>query len=128
MPILLWKDEFSVGVPAFDNDHRQLLDIINTLHDEAVSGAPADQLGATCDRLIAHTVAHFANEEARFEGYPRATEHRRMHDKLKERVIAFRQAIGASNAVDGTRLITDWLAHHITGEDKSFGAWICSIH
>ena len=125
MPLLLWKDEFSVGVPAFDADHRQLLDIINTLHDETMSGAPADQLGATCDRLIAHTVAHFANEEAQFEGYPRAAEHRRMHDKLKERVIAFRQEIAVGNALDGTRLITDWLAHHITGEDNNFGAWVC---
>ncbi len=128
MPLVVWKDEFSVGVPMIDAEHRDLLDIINTLHDLAQSGAPADQLAATCDRLIAHTVTHFDHEEARFEGYPRAQEHRRMHDKLKERVAAFRRDITSGNAVDGTKLITDWLAHHITGEDKAFGAWICGIH
>lgn len=125
MALIVWKDEYSVGVPAFDADHRQLLDIINQLHDEAERGAPAERMAATCDVLIAHTVAHFDNEEAQFEGYPRAEEHRRMHEKLKQRVIAFREQIGTGDAVDGTRLITDWLAHHITGEDKTFGAWIC---
>jgi hemerythrin-like metal-binding domain len=128
MPLVVWKEEFSIGVPMFDAEHQDLLDIINTLHDQAMAGAPADTLVATCDRLMAHTVTHFDHEEARFEGYPRAEEHRRMHTKLKERVAAFRREIAGTNAVDGTKLITDWLAHHITGEDKTFGAWIRGIH
>ena len=128
MPLLVWKDEFSVGVPAFDADHKDLLDIINTLHDQAESGASVTALAATCDTLVAHTVAHFDHEEAQFDGYPRAGEHRRMHQKLVERVLAFRRDITSGNAADGTRLVTDWLAHHITGEDKSFGDWIVSRH
>lgn len=128
MPLLAWKEEFSVGVPAFDADHRDLLDIINRLYDQAQSGVPATELGATCDQLVEHTVRHFDNEEARFADYPRASEHRRMHDKLKLRVIEFRQGLTDGNAIDGTKLITDWLAHHITGEDKTFGAWINGPH
>jgi hemerythrin len=128
MPLVVWKDEFSIGVPMFDDEHRDLLDIINTLYDQAASGASTADLAATCDRLIAHTVSHFDHEEARFEGYPRAEEHRRMHTKLKERVVAFRRNLTSGGAVDGTKLITDWLAHHITGEDKTFGTWVNGIH
>ena len=128
MPLVVWKDEFSVGVAAIDAEHRDLLDIINVLYDEAQAGAPTETLAVTCDKLIAHTVTHFDNEEARFDGYPRAKEHRRMHDKLKQRVLAFRKEITTGNAADGTKLITDGLAHHITGEDKTFGAWICGSH
>ncbi len=128
MPLIVWKEEFRIGVPAFDAEHQDLLDIINVLYDEAQAGAPADVLAAICDRLIAHTVTHFDNEEARFDGYPRAAEHRRMHNKLKERALAFRQEITTGNAIDGTKLITYGLAHHITGEDKTFGAWICGVH
>lgn len=128
MPLVTWKDEFSVGVPAFDADHRELLDIINALHDEAQAGAPVTSLTALCDRLIMHTMRHFESEEARFGGYPRAEEHRRMHDKLKGRVLHFRAQLTGGNAVDGTKLITDWLAHHITGEDKNFGAWLGGVH
>ena len=128
MPILAWDDAFSVGVPAFDAHHRDLLVIINALYDQAQAGATAASLASLCDELIDHTVRHFDNEEARFEGYPRASEHRRMHDKLKERVVAFRQELTSGNAVDGTKLITDWLAHHITGEDKNFGVWLNQPH
>lgn len=124
MALLTWKSEYSVGVAAFDDDHKHLLDIINTLHDAVLAGAPAAQLELLSDQLVEHTVAHFGHEEALFHGYPRAAEHLRMHDKLKQRVAEFRSQVGTAAAPDGAKLITDWLAHHITGEDKRFGAWL----
>jgi hemerythrin len=124
MALITWKSEYSVGVAEFDNDHRHLLDLINALHDALLADAPAERLGEICDRLIEHTVVHFGHEEARFEGYPRAAEHLRMHEKLKQRVLDFRGQIGTAGASDNARLVTDWLAHHITGEDRTFGAWL----
>ncbi len=124
MALITWKDEYSVGVAEFDQDHRQLLDIINALHDAFLAGASPEQQGDICDELIAHTVVHFAHEEARFEGYPRAHLHRQMHGKLKHRVLDFRGEIGTATAAEGAQLITELLAHHINGEDKTFGAWL----
>lgn len=124
MALITWKDEYSVGVAEFDQDHRQLLTIINALHDAFQTGAPTEQLEEICNELTTHTVVHFAHEEARFEGYPRATLHRHMHEKLKQRVLDYRSEIGTATALDSAKLITDWLAHHINGEDKTFGAWL----
>jgi hemerythrin len=124
MALITWKDAYSVGVAEFDEDHRQLLDIINALDDAFQAGASPEQLGDICDELIAHTVVHFAHEEARFEGYPREHLHRQMHGKLKHRILDFRGEIGTATAMDSAKLVTDWLAHHINGEDKTFGAWL----
>ena len=124
MALITWKNEYSVGVAEFDADHQQLLEIINALHDAFQADASSEQLEDICDELIAHTIIHFAHEEARFEGYPRAPLHRQMHQKLKQRVLDYRGEIGTATALDNAKLITDWLAHHINGEDKTFGAWL----
>jgi hypothetical protein len=38
MAIIEWSDEYSVGVAALDDDHKQLIDIINKI-EEAENGA-----------------------------------------------------------------------------------------
>ena len=32
MPLLEWKDSYSVGIAAVDHEHRELIDLINTAH------------------------------------------------------------------------------------------------
>jgi len=39
MLLVVWKEEFRVGVPAFDDDHQGLLDIIKIRYDQAEAGA-----------------------------------------------------------------------------------------
>lgn len=34
MTLLRWKDEYSVGIEAVDHEHRQLIDLINRLHEQ----------------------------------------------------------------------------------------------
>jgi hemerythrin len=124
MALIAWKDEYSVGVAEFDEDHRQLIEIINALHDAFQNNTATKRLEEICDELITHTIVHFGHEEAQFENYPRAPLHRQMHKKLKQRIEDYRSEIGTASAVESAKLITDWLAHHINGEDKTFGAWL----
>ena len=34
MVFLRWKDEFSVGIEAVDHEHKELIDLINRLHEQ----------------------------------------------------------------------------------------------
>ena len=125
-----WKEEFSVGVALLDDDHRQLLEIVGRLYQALSSGAERQVPLRICDELIEHTLVHFEHEEHWFDNlqYPRASEHRRMHDKLKQRIVEYRAQLGAEPppALEQLELFTDWLAHHISGEDRSYGAWLNS--
>jgi hemerythrin len=128
MTHLAWKDEFSVNVALMDEDHKQLLEIIGRLYDALSTGAERHVPLGICDELIEHTLVHFEHEERWFDDlhYPRAAEHRRMHDKLKQRIVEYRGQLCAEPppALEQFELFTDWLAHHITGEDRSYGAWL----
>ena len=33
MSLLQWKSEYAIGIDAVDHEHRELIDLINTLHD-----------------------------------------------------------------------------------------------
>jgi hemerythrin len=130
MTYLAWKEEFSVGGALMDDDHRQLLEIIGRLHEALSCGAERGVPLTICDELIVHTLEHFEHEERWFDNlrYPRAAEHRRMHDKLKQRIVDYRAQLCAEPppALEQFELFTDWLAHHISGEDRSYGVWLNS--
>jgi len=119
-----WKDEFSVGVAIIDQDHKELLRIVNAL-SEALAKGP-QPAGRICDELIEHTLAHFTREEHWFKplGYPGAEQHRRMHQKLTERLLEYRDRLRQETDADRLALFVDFLAHHITGADRSYGAWL----
>jgi len=124
MAIVEWKDEYSVGVAMIDEDHKELLRLIGEL-TQAISSDPADA-PRLCDALIEHTLAHFNHEEQWFEtlNYPQADQHRRMHQKLKQRLVEYRSQLDLAPATGPLALFTDYLAHHITGADRSYGAWL----
>ncbi len=59
MPLLDWSPDFELGVPAMDETHREFVDLLNALAD-----APDAELLARLDDFVAHTDAHFAQENA----------------------------------------------------------------
>jgi hemerythrin-like metal-binding protein len=122
---LTWKDEYAVGVALMDAEHRELLEIVNQLYEALSSGGDPLPL---CDALARHALVHFAHEEQWFAplGYPRANQHRLMHEKLTQRLVDYRAQLSgeARPGIDDFARFADWLAHHITGEDRAYAAWL----
>jgi hemerythrin len=129
-PFMTWSDAFSVGVAQFDEEHKQLIDQINGLHDSARAGMTSEALGRISDTLIAHTLAHFEHEERTFDEmhYPRAGVHKAMHEHLKKRLVGLRREVGRKDsallAEEMLQFLRESLAHHIQGEDKKLGAYL----
>ena len=55
MSLITWKKEFSVGVAEVDFEHRELIELINSLHDSARPGegrdAVIESLGEIFDQI-----------------------------------------------------------------------------
>jgi hemerythrin-like metal-binding protein len=85
MPLLEWRDEFKTGNPSVDHEHRELIELINELHEKLRrtsrnTGEISDYLG----EIYAQISAHFALEERlmkekEYADYP---EHKADHDRL----------------------------------------------
>ncbi len=122
----------SVGVSGLDQDHRHLIDLLNSLHDAITAGSGTGRLGGILDKLVDYTTSHFGREEELFAltGYPGATAHRQQHQTLSKLVldIQARYHQGAFDvlSLEALNFLKSWLADHIEDSDKLYAAFLNS--
>ena len=126
-----WKDEYSVGIPSIDAQHKKLVRMLNDLFS-AMREAKANKiLGEIFADLGKYTVEHFAYEEKLFAkyGYPEAPAHLAAHKVLIAQVVEQQQKF-ASGAITISKQLANflktWLTEHILKEDKAYTAFLKS--
>jgi hemerythrin len=84
MVLIEWKEEYSVGVPDVDHEHRQLVGLINELHTALSAEDPDFTVMDFLGEIYAHVSAHFALEEKimRERNYDQFEDHKRDHERL----------------------------------------------
>ncbi len=63
MKKILWDESFSVGVEVLDQQHKQVVEIINRLIDEPAEGFGPDEVARVLDDLTKFVHYHFQTEE-----------------------------------------------------------------
>jgi hemerythrin len=129
MPLIDWNDRYSVGVRSLDAQHRQLIDILNQLH-QAMSTANSQQvLPALMRQLSQYATAHLQAEERmlRAQGYPGFAQHKAQHDSYIAKVKDFQEQLsknptGASIGLMG--FLREWWTSHILTVDKQYSQFL----
>ncbi len=124
-----WDDSFSVGIPRFDDQHKKLFEILNTLIDGVREKRHKEIMGETLEELLDYTVKHFGEEEKEMEthGYYEYDRHKKEHEDLASQVRDFRTKFKAGTAPMSTELISfivNWLKTHIAHTDKKYGPFL----
>jgi len=122
MALLEWRPEFSVGDPAVDHEHKELIELVNS-----TAGAIQDNRGPLeIDRafgdLLRAISAHFAHEERqmRAASYDQTQAHKADHERL---IDALRDIMDdapdtAQEAVDRlVKVLGDWFTDHFATHD-----------
>lgn len=120
-----WNDSMSVGVRAIDQQHRQLLALINELHDAMTQGQGTRVLQQIVDGLIEYTNVHFATEESYLDAcnYVDCTAHKKQHRDFVAQVTDFKQGFDEGRlmlTLDVMSFLGEWLVDHIQGSDASY--------
>ena len=121
-----WKEEYSVGIPEMDSQHRNLVAIINRRYSDLIDKKAEGSLAEVFDELIGYAEAHFKAEESLMETYeyPRLAEHAALHGDFREKVLEYKSRLGGSDRVTSLQVayfLKDWLSGHILREDKDYG-------
>lgn len=129
MQLFEWKDEFNVGVLSVDQQHQQLVHILNQMHSVMKNGSRAAEVHNVLEELVAYTRFHFASEEKLMAdcGYPAMDEHIRKHRAMEKRVGEFVAELSRNAATTPPKLfafLKDWLARHILETDKELGRYL----
>jgi hemerythrin len=122
-----WTDAYSVKVPEFDQQHRQLFRLVDDLHQAMKAGQSKQNLEKILSALIRYTDMHFTAEEQAMmsANYKDFAAHRTEHNKLKTKVIAFQKEFEAGTAgisVGLMEFLNDWLVSHILKTDQQYSA------
>jgi hemerythrin len=123
---IIWTANLETGIADIDNQHRHLVDIINTLTD-SIGAATKETLIGAITELKAYAEYHFQAEEGIMETArsPYLPAHRGEHQAFIDQVTLFDlDVILASDglAADMLYFLRNWLTHHILQEDKKFVA------
>jgi len=128
MPLVLWNDSYSVHVTPCDQEHKQLLAVLNALHQAMSVGSGRTVMVPVIQELQKYTVTHFRNEEKLLEksGYPALAAHRIEHDKFIAKVQQFQQDLeeGRASTVEVIQFLYNWLLTHIKHSDRSYGPYL----
>jgi hemerythrin len=129
MPLIRWSEKYSVNVRVIDAQHRQLIVLINTLHDAMMSGTSDEVKAAVLTGLVGYAKKHFTAEERLLstQNYPEYAAHRAAHEVLTQQVedMARRFHQGQTTlTVELMDFLRDWLVNHIMGTDKRYSAFL----
>ena len=88
MALLTWKPEYSVGIEAVDFEHREMIDLLNSLYVEMQGSKDANSIEQFLGDIHATISAHFALEERVMQraGYAEYEAHKNDHEDLLDQI------------------------------------------
>jgi hemerythrin len=129
MEFFKWTDDMKVGNGLIDQDHLELVTLVNELYDAARAGKSDSLIAITLQKLFAYTQEHFQREELLMEHihYPDIAAHKEQHQKLIDQVLVLQNALSRGRgevATNTAELLRYWLLYHIQRTDKKLAAAI----
>ncbi len=122
MALLKWKSEFSVGVPAVDHEHQELIELINELHDAIAEGDTSYAVPDFLGDIYTQIAAHFALEERimRERGYDQYQDHKTDHERLLDEIRDIMDDYELHGTFDDATLaerLQAWFGGHFGSKD-----------
>mgnify|MGYP000095722041 CR=1 FL=1 len=123
--ILPWNDNFDTGLPIIDQQHQQLVLLINSLAEHLSSHAEQAILTKVFDQLADYVAYHFETEEKVWHQFLSAddleVEHKRNHEQFITQVQQLKHSeidLSSNEAIERIlRFLIQWLVFHILEND-----------
>lgn len=129
MALIDWSPALSIGIKSIDDQHKQLVLLVNKLYEAMGVGKGNDVVGPVLDEVIKYTQTHFKNEETLFatHKYKEEGAHKTEHADLVKRVSELHGKIKAGERVSPIttgQFLKEWLAKHIQVSDKAYAPYL----
>jgi len=129
MPLIKWRDSYSVNNEEIDQEHMKLVELINEMFCVVRDRKGVNSINNAMDDIIHYTEIHFADEEAILAKikFPSLEEHQLKHRELIEQVTEFKQRLnteGEGIRPDFYKFLRGWLINHILEEDMKYSEYI----
>ena len=118
-----WAQDMVIDNGPIDDDHRKLIEQVNTLHSATSQGRGQDVVAQLLSSVIADTQEHLRREEQLMERakFPNLERHKQGHAKFVEQLHDLQQKQQNGSITVASQLssvLRDWLSLHIRRGDK----------
>ncbi|MCL2764570.1 MAG: bacteriohemerythrin [Treponema sp.] len=131
---IAWNGELSCGITLIDEQHRNLLDLVNEMFDNVTGDEVQEHnyFEKVAPEAVRYAKIHFSTEEkimlvTNFKGY---AEHKKEHDTfvntISDIIFDFRAGKQFSLSVFALYL-KDWVLSHIAFMDKQYIEYLRSV-
>lgn len=128
--ILHWEDEFLVGVPQLDEEHKRLLRL-GACVASALALKNSDAIvRALLTDIDSFAEQHFANEEKMMAEYkyPGLESHRAEHESFRNRIrLLLAEADESRIGFRVLQMMQSWLKSHLMGCDREYARFFREI-
>lgn len=124
--MILWKDEYKIGLASVDEQHEKLFELAGEIYDLVKISEDVDkfdQIVAVLQELKDYTVFHFQDEEAYMLEikWPKFFSHKVLHESFIEKVnsvnITSLDDHQTDYLLEMLGFVLDWLQNHILQVD-----------
>ena len=126
MEPIQWSEKFSVGVRELDQQHQQLIKLLNRLIlTQGSISTHYEPISDILTEMTRYAQTHFKAEERLMEayGYPGLEDQKLQHRDFRKKTVDFSSAttLGVDQIPEALlEYLVDWLAHHILEDDMAY--------
>lgn len=122
---IIWSEDFLTGITLIDDQHRLLVDAINTLHVAATNAEPVVQnVSDLLFDVLEHAINNFITEEEMLQrlDFPGYQTHKSHNDAFNHKAQFIIQELGEGNTLanDTLMYLNHWLVEHIQLQNKAY--------
>lgn len=118
-----WNEEFVLGIEVMDSTHKEFINLL-----DLVSDADKHDFSQRLAELVAHTQAHFTQEEKLMQEtqFPAYSEHRDEHQRILGELMQFKKRAEKGQISFARRYIVErlpeWFKLHAASMDSALAA------
>ena len=125
MPFIVWDDLYNIGVPAIDEQHKQIVSIANRMLEALMQQKATREMPFILKEMGTYADTHFRTEEEYMEKaeFPGLEDHKSLHQEFREKVARFQQKLEANDpslTAELTIFLTTWVTEHFSMIDHQY--------
>lgn len=129
MGFATWRDEYAIGVPEIDAQHRALFAAVEDLHTAFMHNQDGLKVAQIIDFMDGYARSHFRTEEALLESaeMPDLEGHIQNHRVFFEQVedyLGRTQSNTRLLSMEVLHFLRDWLIAHVTETDRDVAKYL----
>ena len=125
MPFIEWNELLVTGIDGFDDDHRQLVGLLNKAYDDFILGSPNENVAEILNEMLRYAGHHFTAEETWMQqhAYPGLEAHRLEHESFGKSVQVLQDGYNRGKqhiSLEVLQFLKFWIRKHLLESDADY--------